>query len=42
MAKSKKPNRGSWKNERASVKSKNSSRSKSNKYRPTSDSVGVF
>ncbi len=37
MAKAKKQT-GSWKKERASVKTKNSSRSKSNKYRPTSDS----
>jgi hypothetical protein len=29
---------GSWKKERASVTSKNTSRSKSNKYRPASDS----
>ena len=29
---------GSWKKERASVNTKNTSRTKSNKYRPTSDS----
>lgn len=39
MAKNQKINKsGSWKKERASVTSKNTSRSKSNKYRPTSDS----
>lgn len=39
MAKNQKNNKsGSWKKERASVTSKNTSRSKSNKYRPTSDS----
>ena len=38
MANSKKSNRGrAWKNERASVNSKNSSRARSNKYRPSSD-----
>lgn len=34
----KKNSGGSWKKERASVSNKNSSKSKSNKYRPTSDS----
>ena len=29
---------GSWKKERASVNTKNTSRSRSNKYRPSSDS----
>ena len=39
MAKTTKPSGGRvWKNERASVNSKNKSRSKSNKYSPTSDS----
>jgi len=39
MSKNQKNNKsGSWKKERASVNSKNTSRSKSNKYRPTSDS----
>jgi len=38
MANSKKKQTGSWKKERASVNTKNSSRSRSNKYRPTSDS----
>jgi hypothetical protein len=39
MAKNQKNDKsGSWKKERASVNSKNPSRSKSNKYRPTSDS----
>ena len=39
MAKSKQGGRsGSWKKERASVNTKNSSRSRSNKYRPGSDS----
>jgi hypothetical protein len=39
MAKNQKNNNsGSWKKERASVNTKNTSRSKSNKYRPTSDS----
>jgi hypothetical protein len=38
MAKNtKRPSDRAWKNERASVNSKNKSRSKSNKYRPTSD-----
>ncbi|HLO15141.1 MAG TPA: hypothetical protein VK206_09950 [Anaerolineales bacterium] len=36
MAKNNK-NKGSWKKERASVNTKNSSRTKSNKYRPSSD-----
>ena len=36
MAKSK--NKNSWKQERASVNTKNKSRSRSNKYRPASDS----
>ena len=35
--KKKNSGRGSWKKERASVTSKSKSRSKSNKYRPTSD-----
>ena len=34
----KKNNNGSWKKERASVNTKKSSRSQSNKYRPGSDS----
>jgi hypothetical protein len=39
MAKNQKNNKsGSWKKERASVNAKNSSRSRSNKYRPGSDS----
>jgi hypothetical protein len=39
MAKNTKRSGGrTWKNERASVTSKNTSRSKSNKYRPSSDS----
>jgi hypothetical protein len=39
MAKNTKRSAGrAWKNERASVNSKNQSRPKSNKYRPTSDS----
>jgi len=38
MANSKKKQTGSWKKERAAVNTKNSSRSRSNKYRPTSDS----
>jgi hypothetical protein len=39
MAKNQKSNKsGSWKKERASVSTKNTSRSKSNKYRPASDS----
>ena len=38
MAKNNKRSGGrAWKNERASVPSKNKSRSKSNKYRPSSD-----
>lgn len=38
MAKNTKRSGGrAWKNERASVNSKNKSRSKSNKYRPSSD-----
>ena len=37
MAKTKKQS-GSWKKERASVNSTNTTRSKSNKYRPASDS----
>lgn len=35
---SKRSNGRAWKNERASVNTKNSSRSRSNKYRPSSDS----
>jgi len=39
MAKNQKSNKSSsWKKERASVSTKNTSRSKSNKYRPASDS----
>jgi hypothetical protein len=39
MAKNTKRSNGRvWKNERASVNTRNKSRSKSNKYRPTSDS----
>jgi len=39
MAKNQKNNKsGSWKKERASVTTKTTSRSKSNKYRPNSDS----
>jgi hypothetical protein len=39
MAKNQKNNKsGSWKKERASVSTKNTSRSRSNKYRPGSDS----
>jgi hypothetical protein len=39
MAKTTKPSGGrAWKNERASVNSKNKSRPKSNKHSPTSDS----
>ena len=39
MAKNQKNNNsGSWKKERASVSTKNSTRSRSNKYRPGSDS----
>lgn len=38
MAKNQKNNKsGSWKKERASVNSENTPRSKSNKYRPSSD-----
>ena len=38
MAKNQKNNKsGSWKKERASVNTKNTARSKSNKYRPGSD-----
>jgi hypothetical protein len=38
MAKNQKNNKsGSWKKERASVNTKNTSRSRSNKYRPGSD-----
>ena len=38
MAKNSKSSGGrAWKNERASVNNKNKSRSKSNKYRPSSD-----